>query len=273
MLSSHNYGNFYSLVDTRLGQKSWAKYMTNSNQGNFVTKLRRVILAAAVAATATQTCYGQWGVAAGAGAEQWNRMRELDIQEQQIDQQRQMQQLEVERFKREEKEYLRRQAQAEEARRRYDEEQRQQQARREAAKSRKTRDDAIISEFEKANGPDGVKAAEAIRGQIFGASLFKEYPDISEQQLRAALEDKMQSIRNIREAREKIAKFTASKKEYKNDENVALFNEELNNTLDMIEAGKIRQPGSFEKVLAITHERVKTRLLASKGGKKTGKEI
>lgn len=238
-----------------------------------MTKLRRLILAAAVTTTVAQTCYGQWGVAAGAGAEQWNRMRELDMQERQIDMQRQMQQLETERFQREEKEYLRRQAQAEEARRRYDEEQKQQQARREAAKNRKNRDDAIIREFEKANGPDGAKAAEAIRGQIFGASLFKEYPDISEQQLRAALEDKMLSIRNIREAREKIAIFTASKKEYKNAENVALFNEELNSTIDMIEAGKIRDPGSFEKVLAITHERVKTRLPTSKGVKKTSKEI
>lgn len=238
-----------------------------------MTNLAKNLLAFALATTTISVCYGQWGVAAGAGAEQWNRQRELDMQQQQIELQKQTQQLEIQQYQRDKAEYLRRQAQADEARRRYDQEQRQQQTHREAAKARKLQIDAVLDEFEKTRGPDGAKAAAAIRGQIFGASLFKEYPDISEQQVRAALEDKVESIRNIRESREKIAKFMATKKEYEKEENVALFNEELNNTLDLIDSGKLPAPGSIEKVIAITHERVKKILMASKSGKKSGKQI
>lgn len=236
-------------------------------------KIYRQLVLAIGAATAMQACYGQLGIALGAGAEQWNRQRELDMQERQIELQRQRQELEIEQYKRENDEHIRRQAQAEEQRRRHAEEQRQQEARRDASRSRKEKIDALISNFEKTRGQDGAAAAAAIRGQIYGASLFKPYPDISEQQVLAALEEKTESIRRIREAREKIAIFLASKKEYAKDEHTKLFNEELNNSIDMIDTGKIQDPGSFEKLLEITHQRVKKIIQASKSGKRTSREI
>lgn len=237
--------------------------MTTNNKirGAAVTKLTKHIITATLAALSIQVCYGQWGVAAGAGVEQWNRQRELDMQQQQLDMQKQVQQMEMERMRREQDDYRQRRAQQEEARRQYEEDQR----RLVAEKEQRCREqNTIIIEFETSRGEDGQAVAKRVRQVAAEQGKNGCLPALATGQFKETLENLFKEIRGTRIIDEKITKFMSTKKEYKSPQGAEAFRKELDLVIAESGRGEIKLPDSLEGTLALTHQRVIKRLAGNK---------
>lgn len=219
-------------------------------------RLTRQILLTVGAAILMPTCYAQWGVAAGAGVEQWNRQRELDIQQQQIDLQRQMQQLEIERYRHEEEAYRRQVAKREQERREYEDKRRLQVAEEE---QRCREQKAIILEFDTSRGEEGYVVAK--RAKQVAAEKGKNgcMPALPTSVFQETLERVHREI-----IQQKIVSFIESKKEYQAQKNADLFLDELDAVNTSASRGELSHVHSVDEKLALAHQRTIKRLAISK---------
>lgn len=224
-----------------------------------MTQLVKQLLAFAVMAISVTACYGQWGVAAGAGVEQWNRSRELDMQQQQIDLQRKSMEMEAQQFQMERE-------RRERERRRADEEQLQ------YAEFNRKREEhmRIIQDYAGKNGGTGRLVANHIRQGLLSFNRTNYPVRLTEFELIQLLnmEKEKADKEYDDELNSQIAKLFNAHGEYKNERNKAVFHEEMNKFISDAMAGKFTAPSSTLLVVETIHVRVLNRLFTEKSNKK-----
>lgn len=231
----------------------------NKTQGSLVTKLVKQVLAVSVVAMSISACYGQWGVAAGAGVEQWNRSRELDMQQQQIELQRKSMEME-------ERQFLLEKERRERERRRADEDQRQ------YAEFIRKREEhmGIIQEYAAKNGGSGRFVSNKTRQALLSFNRTNYPVRLTEFELISLLNiEKEKAEKEFDdELNSQITKLFNTHDEYKNERNKAVFHEEMNKLVSDAIAGKVTAPDSTSLMVETIHVRVLNRLLTEKSNKK-----
>ena len=232
-------------------------------------KIYRQLVLAIGAATAMQACYGQLGIALGAGAEQWNRQRELNMQQEQLDMQKRAQDMELEQMRRDD----------EERRRVFEERKRERAriefARREAeeAEQQRKRDDAekcanqraALASFENEFGAAGIATAKRIRAKMAEQGWPNScIPALQFSEFLAAIKKVYGQVANEMAFDDAMTKFMSNKKEYKNQANVELFKHEADVISAEVHEGKTVKPKTVDEFFALTHQRTLARLKTTK---------
>lgn len=207
-----------------------------------------------------QTCYGQWGVAAGAGVEQWNRQRELDMQERQLELQKKSMEMEQRQFQLEKE-------RRERERRRVEDEQRQ------YAEFTRKRDEhmRILRDYAERNGGSGRLVANNVRQGLLTFNRT-DYPvRLTELELISLLNMEKEKAEKAfdDELNAEISKLFNSHIEYRVERNKAIFREEMDRYIEDARTGRLRAADSTPLMIETIHGRVLSRLLNEKGNKKT----
>jgi hypothetical protein len=170
-----------------------------------MTSLARQLLVFTVSITAIPLCYGQMGVAAGAGVEQWNRQRELDIQQQQIEIQKRMQEMELKRWETEDR-------QRESSRRNADD---YQQQRKMTEEKNCNEQRAVLAAYETEFGEAGIATAKRVRAKIAEQGWKNScVPPLTGKQFIDTIAKAHQQTLNDIAIDARISRFMSNKKEY-----------------------------------------------------------